>query len=165
MPSSTDEARISLSGIGFHTSTHVTEPSSRLSEKIRSNDEPSDFWTVRCWAVLTSLDTRSRSAAPIRTESRPTNFPANPRISGRGGGREIVGTPALRRLIVGPAGDDERLELALAEWRDRAEGGLDPIRCAADADGDLVVTNPGVARDVERRNEPVGGSEPQQAVS
>src|SRR4029453_5522724 len=81
VPSSTDEARISFSAVGFHTSTHVTEPSSRFSEKIRANDEPSDFETVRCWAVLTSLDTRSRSAAPIRTESRPTNFPAKPRIS------------------------------------------------------------------------------------
>ena len=105
-----------------------------------------------------------RGANPDRVEAHELSREPED-IGRRGGGREIVGILALRRLIVGPAGDDERLELALAEWRDRAEGGLDPIRCAADADGDLVVTNPGVARDVERRNEPVGGSEPQQAVS
>ena len=71
----------------------------------------------------------------------------------------------MQRLIVGPARDDEGLELALAEWRDRAKGGFDATRCAAHVDGDLVVPNPGVAQDVERRNEPVGGSEPQQAFS
>ncbi len=86
-------------------------------------------------------------------------------IGGRGAGRRSVGLLTLRRLILGPSGDDERLELALAERRHRAELGFDAIGCPADANGHIVVANPCVAEDVERRDEPVGGREPQQAVA
>ena len=102
VPSSTDEARISLTAVGFHTSTHVTEPSSRLSEKIRSNFEPSDFWTVRCWALLTSFDTRFevRGANPDRVEADELSREAQD-IGRRGAGREIVG-------LACPASTDHR---------------------------------------------------------
>ena len=41
-------------------------------------------------------------------------------VGGRGCGREVVvGLPALRRLLTCLAGDDERLEISLAERRHR----------------------------------------------
>src|SRR4051794_3223790 len=73
----------------------------------------------------------------------------------------VVGPSALARLLASLPGDDEQLEFALAERRDRGVGGFDAIRRAVDADGDVVVSDARIADGVERRDEPVGGSEPQ----
>ena len=75
-------------------------------------------------------------------------------IGRRGAGGEIVG-PALRRQIVGPASDDQRLKLALAEWRYRAEVGFDAICGAADPDGDVVFADACIADNVERRDKSI----------
>src|SRR5262245_6315712 len=71
-------------------------------------------------------------------------------VGGRGRSREVVvRLPALRRLLTGLAGDDEGLEISLAKRWHRAEGGLDAIRRAVDADGDVVVANSRVPNRVE----------------
>ena len=60
----------------------------------------------------------------------------------------------------------------MSDWSSRSPSGGTELKavsmrsaCAADADGDVVVANPCLAEDVERRDEPVGGGEPQQAVT
>src|SRR5262245_19293160 len=88
-------------------------------------------------------------------------------VGGRGRcGEVVVGLAilTLRGLRTGLAGDDERLQLALAERRDRTEGGFDAIRRAVDANGDVVVADSRVADGVHGRDEPVVRSEPYPAV-
>src|SRR5262245_65289688 len=87
-------------------------------------------------------------------------------IGCRGCGREVVvGLPVPRRLLARLPRDDERLKIPLAKRWHRTERGLDAIRGAADADGDVVIANPGVASRVECRDEPGTGSGAQLAVA
>ena len=66
---------------------------------------------------------------------------------------------------IGLAGDDQRLQLALAERRHRAERGFDAIGCAADADSDVVLPDARLADHVESRDDAVSRRELHPAVS